>query len=261
MAARAAVLGDTGESGPGHWEKPLGTPEVHVVFAAVATDAGALAARLARALDAIRAVPGLAAIWRQDCELLPDGKEAFGYLDGISQPAIEGSGIPGTNPREPPLKGGRARPRPSRRAGRPHPDAAARDPGSQRDLRRPAQAAPARRRLPAVPEGERRDPRGGGDARRQDDGALAERRAPGALPDGGRRRAGRRPGAQQRLPLRRRPEGLQDAPRRARPAREPARRPRGRGHGADPPHAAAPHELRPAAAGGRAGRTTASTGA
>src|SRR5690242_6116226 len=35
MAARAAVLGDTGESSPEHWEKPLGTPDVHVVFAAI----------------------------------------------------------------------------------------------------------------------------------------------------------------------------------------------------------------------------------
>ena len=36
MAARAAVIGDTGENSPDHWEKPLGGPEAHVLFAALA---------------------------------------------------------------------------------------------------------------------------------------------------------------------------------------------------------------------------------
>ena len=31
MAARAAALGDVGESSPEHWETPLGTSDVHVV--------------------------------------------------------------------------------------------------------------------------------------------------------------------------------------------------------------------------------------
>jgi deferrochelatase/peroxidase EfeB len=33
-------------------------------------------------------------------------KEAFGFNDGISHPAIEGSGIPGSNPHERPLNAG-----------------------------------------------------------------------------------------------------------------------------------------------------------
>ena len=32
MAARAAFLGDVGESAPENWEKPLGTPDVHVAI-------------------------------------------------------------------------------------------------------------------------------------------------------------------------------------------------------------------------------------
>src|SRR5215472_14230490 len=47
MAARARELGDTGESSPENWEKPLGTPDVHVVLAALAPDAK----RLGIALD------------------------------------------------------------------------------------------------------------------------------------------------------------------------------------------------------------------
>ncbi len=39
MAARAAELGDVGASSPEHWEKPLGTRDVHVALAALAPDA------------------------------------------------------------------------------------------------------------------------------------------------------------------------------------------------------------------------------
>jgi Dyp-type peroxidase family len=38
--------------------------------------------------------------------VLPDEREAFGFRDGISQPAIEGTDIPGSNPHESPLKAG-----------------------------------------------------------------------------------------------------------------------------------------------------------
>ena len=39
MAARAAHLGDVGESSPEHWEQPLGSPDVHVALAALSPDA------------------------------------------------------------------------------------------------------------------------------------------------------------------------------------------------------------------------------
>src|SRR5258705_5299946 len=39
MAARARELGDVGESSPENWEKPLGTPDVHVVLVAVSPNA------------------------------------------------------------------------------------------------------------------------------------------------------------------------------------------------------------------------------
>ncbi len=43
MAARAAELGDVGESAPEKWEWPLGTSEVHLVIAALAPDQTRLA--------------------------------------------------------------------------------------------------------------------------------------------------------------------------------------------------------------------------
>ncbi len=106
MAARAKALGDVGESGPAHWESPLGGPAVHVVLTGVAPDAARLEAALARGREAFTDLPGVVPIWRQDCRAPPDHKEPFGFRDGISHPAIEGSGIPGDNPLEAPLKAG-----------------------------------------------------------------------------------------------------------------------------------------------------------
>jgi Dyp-type peroxidase family len=106
MAARARALGDVGESRPERWERPLGTPDVHVVVTAIAPDAARLESALSRARNIYERIPGVEVIWRQDCQALSTDKEPFGYRDGISHPAVEGSGIPGTNRREPPLKAG-----------------------------------------------------------------------------------------------------------------------------------------------------------
>ena len=106
MAARADLLGDVGESAPANWEAPLGSPDVHVALAALSPDQSRLEAALARARDALRGVPGVEPLWRQDVYALPNGRTSFGYKDGISHPAVEGSGIPGTNPHEAPLKAG-----------------------------------------------------------------------------------------------------------------------------------------------------------
>lgn len=106
MAARARELGDVGSSSPEHWEEPLGTPDVHVVLVAVSPDEAQLEASLARARNTYQQMKGIKAIWRQNCHALPNEKEPFGYRDGISHPAIEGSGIPGSNPREEPLRAG-----------------------------------------------------------------------------------------------------------------------------------------------------------
>src|SRR3954449_3988705 len=44
MAARATLLGDVGDSSPANWEKPLGTPDVHVALAVLSPDAAGLEA-------------------------------------------------------------------------------------------------------------------------------------------------------------------------------------------------------------------------
>src|SRR5436189_4690779 len=44
MAARAAALGDVGESSPEHWETPLGSSDVHVALAVLSPDIASLEA-------------------------------------------------------------------------------------------------------------------------------------------------------------------------------------------------------------------------
>jgi Dyp-type peroxidase family len=106
MAARAADLGDTGDSAPELWEKPLGSPDVHIALVALAPDAPRFEALVERAREALSDLDGVTVLWRQDVASLPGEREPFGFRDGISQPAIEGSGIVGTNPHEAPLKAG-----------------------------------------------------------------------------------------------------------------------------------------------------------
>jgi Dyp-type peroxidase family len=106
MRARANDLGDVGPSSPENWEEPLGTPDVHVVIVAVSPDEARLEAVLTRARNTYQQMTGIKAIWRQNCHALPNEKEPFGFRDGMSHPAIEGSGFPGSNPQEEPLKAG-----------------------------------------------------------------------------------------------------------------------------------------------------------
>ncbi len=106
MAARAHELVDTGESSPENWEKPLGTQDVHVILTALSPNKQKLEPVLDRARETYNKLQGIKAIWRQDCYALDTEKEHFGFRDGISHPAVDGSGIPGTNPQELPLKSG-----------------------------------------------------------------------------------------------------------------------------------------------------------
>jgi Dyp-type peroxidase family len=106
MAARAAELNDVGENAPEHWEAPLGSADVHVALVALAPDASQLESALERARESLRDISGVVPIWRQDVYALPNEREPFGFKDGMGQPAIEGSGIPGNNPHETPIKAG-----------------------------------------------------------------------------------------------------------------------------------------------------------
>jgi Dyp-type peroxidase family len=106
MAARAAELGDVGESGPDHWEEPLGRPDMHVALATLAQDQASLDEVVELARRAHDDFPGIDVIWRQDCYQLASGRTSFGFKDGIGQPAVEGVTTSPTNPGVPPIRAG-----------------------------------------------------------------------------------------------------------------------------------------------------------
>ncbi len=56
MAARAKSLGDTGESSPEHWEKPLGSADVHVVITAVAPSTRAVGSGIRKSPEKLRGI-------------------------------------------------------------------------------------------------------------------------------------------------------------------------------------------------------------
>jgi Dyp-type peroxidase family len=106
MASRAAELGDVGENAPEHWEKPLGSQSVHLVVVGLAPDTARLEDAIHHAREALRDLRGVVPIWQQHVQASADLRNTFGFADGIAHPAVEGSGIPGTNPHEAPLKAG-----------------------------------------------------------------------------------------------------------------------------------------------------------
>jgi Dyp-type peroxidase family len=88
MAARAALLGDTGASAPEHWEGGLGTADVHVLVILQASSADTLGERNTWLAGTL--APGMREVSKVDLAALPGGTEHFGYADGFSQPDVEG---------------------------------------------------------------------------------------------------------------------------------------------------------------------------
>ncbi len=92
MAARAEQLGDRGPSAPANWETGLGTGEAHVLVTLYGVDEE----RLEQAREALRGVGAAGAIkivHEQRAAALDEGRDHFGFADGIAQPAIKGSGV------------------------------------------------------------------------------------------------------------------------------------------------------------------------
>jgi Dyp-type peroxidase family len=91
MASRAELLGDVGDSAPEHWEECFRTGDAHVLVMISARDGAALAERDRRIRELVASRGGASVVVTQIGGALPTGREHFGYADGFSQPAIEGS--------------------------------------------------------------------------------------------------------------------------------------------------------------------------
>ena len=88
MAARASILNDVGENSPENWEHPFGTRELHVALAVYSKDKESLNFVLERAHKAHQELPGVSVIYRMEFNELPDGRNPFGYKDGLHNPTI-----------------------------------------------------------------------------------------------------------------------------------------------------------------------------
>jgi Dyp-type peroxidase family len=92
MAARAAILHDFGANAPGNWEHPFGTPDVHVALALYAKDDETLQKVLELARKAHHDLADISVVYRMRFGELPEGRNPFGFKDGLHNPHVEGSG-------------------------------------------------------------------------------------------------------------------------------------------------------------------------
>jgi Dyp-type peroxidase family len=109
MAARAAILGDTGGSHPDNWSGGLASPNLHAIAILFARDAGEHDRCLTEHHKLVARSPGVRVLSSLDLQATPPFEYAhdhFGYHDRLSQPVIEGSGEKPTPGSGAPLKAG-----------------------------------------------------------------------------------------------------------------------------------------------------------
>src|SRR5262245_48330037 len=102
MAARAAILGDTGANHPDHWVGGLASPDLHAIVILFARDIAERERCVREHQQYAVQFPGVEALSTLDLEATPPldyAHDHFGYRDRMSQPEIEGMGVeptPGT---------------------------------------------------------------------------------------------------------------------------------------------------------------------
>lgn len=106
MAARAALLNDIGKNSPSNWEAPFGTGDAHLLVTITARSADDLSKVMDQARQAHDGLSDVKVVYNMEYSSLPEGRNPFGYKDGLHNPHVEGSGpriYPGFTP---PVKAG-----------------------------------------------------------------------------------------------------------------------------------------------------------
>src|SRR5919107_3499697 len=109
MAARAAMLGDTGANHPDHWVGGLASPDLHALVILFARDVSERERCVQEHQQYAAQFPGVEALSTLDLEATPPldyAHDHFGYRDRMSQPEIEGMEIEPTPGTGAPLKPG-----------------------------------------------------------------------------------------------------------------------------------------------------------
>jgi len=92
MAPRAAILHDFGANAPANWEYPFGTPDSHIALAIYAQDEQSLQQVLELARKSHQDLPHISVLYRMQFGELPEGRNPFGFKDGLHNPHVEGTG-------------------------------------------------------------------------------------------------------------------------------------------------------------------------
>ena len=92
MAARADLLNDVGDNAPTNWEYPFGTGDMHIGLSIFSRDDQSLEAVLEQARQGLESLPQISVIYRLKIHSFPDGRNPFGFKDGLRNPHVEGSG-------------------------------------------------------------------------------------------------------------------------------------------------------------------------
>ncbi len=90
MAARADRLQDTGPNAPETWEAPFAGGQLHLAVSIFAPDEPSWQAAMATAREQFADLADVTVLASHDFGAQPDSRNAFGYRDNISNPAIEG---------------------------------------------------------------------------------------------------------------------------------------------------------------------------
>lgn len=106
MASRAKYLFDIDENAPEKWEKEFMNFEFHVAGALLCKDREIWQAKKVELKNLLESSGGIGNVKFHDFGAGEDGKNVFGFRDGISNPELEGSGIELPDSFEKPIKPG-----------------------------------------------------------------------------------------------------------------------------------------------------------
>jgi Dyp-type peroxidase family len=95
MAARAETLNDFGVNAPANWEYPFGKADAHVALAIYAKSEQDLQKVLDLARRSHHDLQQISVVYRMQFGELPEGRNPFGFKDGLHNPHVEGSGPAG----------------------------------------------------------------------------------------------------------------------------------------------------------------------
>ncbi|WP_050421631.1 Dyp-type peroxidase [Bradyrhizobium tropiciagri] len=106
MAARAAILHDVGGNAPANWEYPFGTTDAHIALAIYAQNEQDLQRVLELARRTHHDLAQISVVYRMPFGELPEGRNPFGFKDGLHNPQIEGSAPAAHGGSDAPIKAG-----------------------------------------------------------------------------------------------------------------------------------------------------------